>query len=751
MSEPDFTGVVGRTVAESAPAWAEPPAAGRPNVVLILLDDVGFGQLGCYGSEIATPNIDRLAQGALRYTNFHVTPMCSPTRASLLTGRNHHSVGVGYLADFDTGYPGYRGRLTPHAATVAEMLGNVGYGCYAVGKWHLAPPDSLTSAGPFTHWPTRRGFDRWYGFLWGEDDQWHPELWEDQHLAATDEADGRHLSEKLVDRSCGYLGDHLTGTPDRPFLLYLALGACHAPHQAPQSYLNPYRGRFDAGWDIARREQLERQLAMGVVPSGTTLPPRNPDVPAWNDLAPREQRQCARLQEAFAGFMTHTDAQVGRLLQYLVDQGIDDNTMIIFMSDNGASGEGGRIGSINEYRYFLGLEENPATGDPELATIGSASTHNHYPSGWAQAGNTPLKYYKKHTYGGGVRVPFIVRPPSSLRAASDHNQPPTGFRRQFHHAIDVLPTILDLTGATAPTQYHGLEQLPLHGTSMRYSFEYPEARSTRRRQYFEMGGQRGIWADGWKAVAMHEVGQSFDADQWELFHLDEDFAEIHDLGRDHPELLTELQQAWWQAAEEYGVLPLDDRAQARVFAGDPRNRQPQVRRMLPGSRVMSAATGVDFGSRPFEIDARLAPLSASSAGVLLAHGRRAAGFALYVQNSRLCFDYNLAGDHTLIGTTADSVLNAERLGVIVARNGSGTVCAELVIDGVAQGGGELPQYFPAGFGTFSTQCGHNGPSAVSNDYPSPFRFGPELRDVTVRLGERDDAAAESIAAALRQQ
>lgn len=745
-AEPDFDGLIGRTVRDSIPSWpaSSDRSSRRPNVVVLLLDDVGFGQLGCYGSQIRTPHIDALADAGLRYTNFHVTPMCSPTRASLLTGRNHHSVGVGYLADFDTGYPGYRGRVTQQAATLAEMLGTAGYGCYAAGKWHLAPPSSLTAAGPFDHWPTGRGFDRWYGFLWGEDDQWHPELWEDQHRVETERRADQHLSEDLVDRSCRYVADHLTGTPDRPFFLYLALGACHAPHQAPQEYIDSYRGQFDGGWDHARADQLERQRAMGIVPPTTGLAPRNPDVPAWDDLEPAEQRQCARLQEAFAGFMTHTDDQVGRLLQFLTDQGLDDDTMIILMSDNGASGEGGRLGSTNEYRYFLGLAEDDTIDDDTLDQVGSEKTHNHYPSGWAQAGNTPLKYYKKHTYGGGVRVPFIMRWPTGRGRYR-------GIRNQFQHAIDIAPTVLDLTETDCPSQLGGVDQLPLHGSSMAAGVTDPEAPSNRTSQYFEMGGQRGIYHNGWKAVALHEIDQPFEDDHWELYRIDDDFAEIHDLSQRHPQRLADLQEAWWQAAETYGVLPLDDRAQARVFAGDPTFGTVRTPRLLAGSRVMSAATGVDFGSRPFQLEAAVAGVTETTSGVLLAHGRRAAGFSLYVQDSRLIFDYNLAGEHTVVATPAGAVAGADRLGLRVYSDGSGRVRAELTVNGEPRADAELGRYFPAGFGTFSTQCGHNSPSAVSDRYRAPFRFTATLHHVDIDLGERDDAAQELITAALRQQ
>ncbi|WP_297974220.1 arylsulfatase [uncultured Amaricoccus sp.] len=719
------------TVQDATPHWPAParPKPGAQNVVLVLLDDCGFSQLGCYGASIRTPAIDRLAGNGLRYTNFHVTAMCSPTRSSLLTGRNHHAVGMGYLADFDTGFDNARGAISPKAATLAEMLREGGYATYALGKWHLAPPAECSPVGPFRNWPTQRGFDRWYGFLGGEDDQYAPELWSGQEFAPLPERDDYHLSEDLVERAQGFLADHVTTTPDRPFFLYLAFGACHAPHQAPPAFIEPYRGAFDAGWDAEREKVLARQKAMGIVPPETTLPDHNADVTPWAEVGEDARAVMCRMQEVFAGFTSHTDAQIGRLVAYLDRQGLGENTLFIVMSDNGASGEGGVYGSENEYRYFLGLPDTLEENRAAIDRLGGPHAHNHYPSGWAQAGNTPLKMYKKFTFGGGIRAPLILHWPAGIDGAG-------GLRAQFHHAIDIVPTVLEFAGVEAPAVHRGVEQLPLHGTSLAYSVADADAGAPSRRttQYFEMGGQRGIYHDGWKAVTRHLSGTAFEDDVWELYHLADDYSEVRDLARKHPGQLRALVDLWWEEARRNGVLPLDDRAQARAFARDP-----------------ATTARRDFAMRPFRVEARVAPLAGGEEGVLFAYGRRAAGFALYLKDGRLCFDYNLAGRHNVLRSRDPVARGLTRLAGTLALDG-GHARFELSGDGAQLGASDLPMGFPAGFGLLSSQCGMNYPSPVSADYPAPFSFTGIIESVTVTLGEADEAAAAGLwEAALRKQ
>jgi arylsulfatase A-like enzyme len=733
--EAGFPGRIARTVAESAPWWPKVPLPTGPNVVVILLDDVGFGQFGCYGSSIATPNIDALAADGLRYTNFHVAALCSPTRASLLTGRNHHSVGVGFLGAFDTGFPSYRGAISPTAATLAEMLKGVGYSSYAVGKWHLTPSNQMSPAGPFDQWPTQRGFDRYYGFLWGEDDQYRPELWYDQHRVEVPDDPDYHFSKDMADRATEFLSDHLTGRPDHPFFCYLAFGAGHAPHHAPRDYVARYRGRFDHGWDVERQRILERQIALGVVPEGTELSPRNPGVPAWNELSGEEQRLFARMQEVFAGFMEHTDEQIGRVVSFLRTHGLLEDSVVMVLTDNGASGEGGRNGTINEYRYFLGLDDDVHEAMAAIDDLGGPLHHNQYPAGWAQAGNTPLKFYKKYAHGGGVRAPLVIHWPERVRSAGE-------VRTQFHHVIDVVPTVLELAGVPAPESYRGVEQLPIHGTSMSYSFDSPSTPSTRTTQYFETAGNRGIYADGWKAIAAHAPGEPFDRDRWELYHVERDVAETRDLAAEHPDRVRELELLWWSEAEAYDVLPLDDRMGERVKALDPGTDRRSYT-MLPGTRLLNHVVGPSFSERAFTVSAPVVRNEGED-GVLLAYGRRAFGFAFFVKGGLLMADYNLAGLHTILVSDIPVPDGASLLQLAVERTGS-AILARLRIDGTLVAEAPLPRLIPGGIGTLSIQCGHNAPSPVSDEYTTPFRFTGSLDRVTIDLGPRehdiqDDAA-----------
>lgn len=741
--EPNFAGKVGSTVADSVACWPTPRVrGGRPNVVVILLDDVGFGQLGCYGSSIATPRIDALASGGLRYTNFHVTALCSPTRASLLSGRNHHSVGMGFLAAFDTGFPSYRADVSPAAALFPELLRDSGYGTYACGKWHLTPPRQMSPAGPFRSWPTQRGFDRYYGFLWGEDDQYAPELWYDQHRVEVPDRPGYHVSEDLVEKSCEFLSDHLTARPDDPFLLYLAFGACHAPHQAPAEFIDPYRGAFDHGWDVERDQVLANQIRAGIVPENTTLAPRNPGVRAWDTLSADERRLFARMQEVFAGFLTHTDAQIGKLVDFLSRQGALDDTVIMLLSDNGASGEGGDHGTANEYRWFLQLPDPLEDTLAAYDDLGTARAHNHYPRGWAQAGNTPLKYYKRHAYAGGVRVPFIVHWPAGI-ATRDET------RTQFHHAIDLAPTILELCDTALPATYRGVEQIPMHGTSLTYTFADSAAPSTRAVQYFETAGYRGIYANGYKAIAAHTPGSAFDEDEWELYRIVDDVSECVNLSAAQPELAEQLAQTWWEQAEMYGVLPLDDRMQTRMAANNPSADRGHYR-MLPGTRLMHNTVGPVFAGRSFRIRAEVEGRRRGEDGVLVCWGRRAAGISLFVLGDRLVFDFNLAGDHTIVTSPRELPTGDVTLELRVDRDGD-RATASLCASGEVLVQRPLPQLVPRGMGPLSTQCGLNSPSAVSELYEAPFRYSGTLREVLIDLADADAPTDADWRAALAQQ
>jgi arylsulfatase A-like enzyme len=503
-----FEGTIGRTLAESTPFFDTPPDPGpdAPDVLVILLDDTGFAQLGCFGSDIDTPHIDALAADGIQFTNFHVTPLCSPTRAALLTGRSHHDAGMRGLSNFRTGFPHMLGHVSHRTATMAEVLSDAGYATFAVGKWHLAPMEECSAAGPFDQWPLGRGFDRFYGFLDGETDQFHPSLTVDNHHIdpPAGPGDGYHLTEDLVDRALEMITASTNVRPDRPIFTWFAPGATHAPHQAPPEYLEKYRGRYDEGWDVVRERWFQRQKELGVIPPHTQLAPRNPGVAAWDDLPETERRLAARLQEAFAAFLDHTDDQIGRLLDGLRDLGRLDNTIVMLMSDNGASQEGGPYGVMHEMKFFNGILETPDQAIARLEDIGGPHSHTNYPWGWAQCGNTPFRWYKQNTHEGGVHVPLIVRWPAGLGDQAGTK------RDQFAHASDVAPTIYELLGVTPPDTYRGVEQRPITGRSFAPVLRDPDAPATNTVQYFEMAGSRAIVRERYKAVCRHEKGADYD-------------------------------------------------------------------------------------------------------------------------------------------------------------------------------------------------------------------------------------------------
>ena len=574
----EFGGVIGKTIPESQPWW--PPSkirAGAPDVVVVVLDDTGFAHLGCYGSTIETPNIDALAAGGVRFTGFHTTALCSPTRACLMTGRNHHAVGMRAVSNFDTGFPNMRGAIPKSAATLAEILRENGYATFATGKWHMAPMAECTAAGPFANWPLQKGFDRYYGFLQGETDQFHPELCADNHFIDPPHREGYHVSEDIVDQAMEHgARPDLAGARAAVLPLHRRSGATHSPHQAPESYLQKYRGRFDEGWDVARERWFVRQQELGVIPPGTKLADHNPGVKPWAALSDNERKFAARLQEAFAAMLDHTDAQVGRLVAFLKEIGRWENTLFVFLSDNGASQEGGQAGVLDEMKWFNGMREDVDAAVARLDDIGGPDSHCNYPWGWAQAGNTPLKWYKQTTHGGGVRDPLIVSWPAGMAAKGE-------LRRQFCHAIDLAPTVLDVVGIAPPEVVGGVPQMPVHGVSFKPALADADAAIPRGPQYFEMLGHRGLYLDGWKAVTHHDAGKPFDEDRWELYRLDADFSEHDDLAAAEPERLNAMVEAWWAEAEEHGVLPLDDRPAAALFRAAMRPGMPTGRLQVPST------------------------------------------------------------------------------------------------------------------------------------------------------------------------
>ncbi len=750
-----FEGTIGRTLADSEPWFDEAPHPGpdAPNVVFVLLDDTGFAQFGCYGSDIDTPHIDALAADGVQFTNFHVTPLCSPTRASLLTGRSQHAVGMRSVANFNTGFPNQLGHMSNHAANVAEVLREAGYATFCVGKWHLAPMEQCSAAGPFDQWPLARGFDRFYGFLEGETDQFHPDLVCDNHPIdpPAGPADGYHLSEDLVDQALRMLSDSVGVRPDRPFFLYLPFGATHAPHQAPPEYLAKYRGRYDEGWDVVRERWFRRQVELGLLPEGTQLAPRNPGVDAWDDLPENQQRLACRLQEAFAAFLDHTDDQIGRLVEGLRSLGRLDDTILVLMTDNGASQEGGPFGVMHEMKFFNGILETPDEAIERIDDIGGPHSHTNYPWGWAQCGNTPFKWYKQNTHEGGVHVPMIVHAPCRVDAGQ------AGTRRsQFVNVSDVAPTIYELVGVTAPSRYRGIEQLPVTGRSFAPVLASADASPANTLQYFEMAGSRALIAiegggtgdeAAWKAVSKHQAGVDYDTERWELYRLSDDWSECYDLAATEPHKLAELIDLWWQEADRHGVLPLDDRMVelfgVRFRANSP---HPPDRRYVyrPPMSPLPGQASAAIGGRSFDLTARVTRQPGDE-GVLYATGTQNSGVSVFVQHDRLVVDYNAFDDHTVVESSVAVPTGDATLVTRFRRDGThGRV--ELEVDGVAAGAADLPLFMRM-MSSVGPSVGFDHGSAVSDRYDAPFAFTGTLHEVVIQLVSPPSADARTAAAA----
>ena len=739
-----FPGKIGKTIAQSTPWW--PPrgdgAAKKPNVLVVLFDDVGFADFGCYGSSIRTPAIDALAARGLRLTGFHTTAMCSTTRAALMTGCNHHRVGMGCLANFDSGYPGYRGKIAPEAATLAEMLRPQGYANYMVGKWHVTSLTETGPTGPFDGWPLGRGYDRFYGFMDAETDQYAPELVRDntQIPAPGNFETGYHLSVDLVDQSLRYLADHAADQPDKPWHLWLAPGACHAPHQAPDALIKSYDPWFGHGWDEEKARRLARQIELGIVPPGTVLPPPNAGVQPWDSHAPPLRALMTRLQSAYAAMLDQFDGQIARLVDFLEASGQLDDTIIVVLSDNGASQEGGPLGFINAMGPYNQQPEALATKLSRIDDIGGPDTHSNFPWGWASAANTPLKRYKQNTHGGGIRDPLVISWPKGLAARGE-------LRHGFHHATDLAPTLLALIGASKPDRLKGLDLLPFDGESFAPALRDEAAAARSRPQYFEMFGHRGIWADGWKAVAFHPRGQAFDDDVWELYHLDQDFNENHDLAAARPEQLQALVAQWWREAERCQVLPLDDRFGQR-FAENGRRVQGSRRQfvMHAGMGHLPNDIAPDIRGRNYSIEADVSLPEGGAEGVLIAHGDATSGYSLYLQGGHLVHDLNIGGVHKVLRSDRPVTAGHHRLAVQVVLGAwvpytcpmAGPIkvpehrTATLLIDGEPVGSLVSPHGFNNFISWSGLDIGLDRGSPVSH-YAAPFAFTGKLRRVTVTL------------------
>ncbi|WP_228548269.1 arylsulfatase [Sporosarcina obsidiansis] len=703
----------------------------KSNIVYIVLDDVGFSDFGCFGSEIETPYIDSLSTQGLRYNNFNVTPLCSPTRASLLTGRNHHSIGMGHLSAIDLGpdHPNKRGRITPAAATTAEVLKDNGYSTFAVGKWHLAPLHENSSAGPFKNWPLGKGFERFYGFLGGATDQYSPDLVYDNHRIDSPRREDYHLSEDLVDHAIQFMTDHESVTPEKPFFLYLAFGAQHAPHQVPKSYIEKYKGNYDKGWDIIREERFIRQKDLGIIPNSTELAPRNPGVQPWNSLTGNEKEVFTRFQETYSGFLTHTDEQIGRFLNFLDFLGKREDTMIVLLSDNGASQEGGYNGSMNLSTYYNRIEESIDDMLDSIEEMGGPKADCNYPKGWAQVSNTPFKHYKQNTYFGGIHVPLIIQWPKRIQNKG-------AICKQFCHAIDLTPTVFDVLDIHVPETHNGVVQIPIHGASLIETFDNPNAPTKRDTQYFEIFGHRAIWHNGWMGVTYHNKGEPFDQDKWELYHVDKDFSQTNDLAQQYPEKLHEMEQMWWDEARKHDVLPLDDRTLELASVANTRavnNRNMFV--YYPGMAHIGSFAAPPVMNRSYEITVPVDMKNSGDEGVLVAHGNHSSGYVFYVKNKLLVYEYNYFGTYFRLKSEIEVPLGKSVLSFRFKKTGVNAGIGMLYINDVKAGEIEMPKTIPYRISFEGLDVGRDGLSPISPSYhkKGDFSFTGKIEKVVFDL------------------
>ena len=746
--DPPFGGKIGQTYKDSREDYPQPikAPAGAPNVVVILIDDLGFGQPGTFGGPVPTPNLDKLARRGLRYNQFHTTAICSPTRAALLTGRNHHQVATGTITELSTGYPGYNSIWGRNVACIAEVMRQNGYATSAFGKWHNTPDWETSPVGPFDRWPTGLGFEYWYGFHGGESSQWEPQLFRNTvPVEPTKRPEqGYHLTTDITDEAITWIKRSKSLAPDKPFFAYFATGATHAPLHAPKEWIDKFKGQFDQGWDKVREETLRRQKELGVVPQSTRLTPRPAEIPAWDSLSDDEKRLYARHQEAFAGFLAHTDHEIGRLLAAVQALPDGDNTLIIYIAgDNGPSPEGSLTGTINNMMTQNGIPDDVPSQLKAIDEIGSPKHENHYPVGWAWAGSSPFQWMKRvPSHFGGTRNGMVISWPAKI---ADHG----GLRTQFHHVIDIAPTIYEVTGIPFPESVNGVKQTPLAGVSLAYTFTQPEAPSTRKTQYFETGGHRAIYHDGWVASAFHGVpwvlrgSVPFEQDKWELYNINEDFSQANDLASKHPEKLKELQAVFDQEAKKYDVYPLDDR-----FAE--RGTNPLRPSLIRGRSLFTYSAGttrVAEGNAPpiykrsHRITADIEIADGATQGVIIATGGSSGGYSLYVKDGRLVYEYNFF-NRERYKITSDQPLPTGKLRVAfeyIQRDDGGFTTGgigKLFVNGKPAGEGKIENVVPARFSATETMdIGMDLGATVSEDYhkQAPFAFTGQIDNVTVEV------------------
>lgn len=747
-----FAGHIANSSRDSTPWWPTKmrAATDAPNVLLILLDDTGFADFGAYGSEIDTPNIDLLANNGLRYNHFTTTAVCSPSRAALLTGLNHHSAGVGWLANMDSGYPGYRGEIHADAITLPEVLRANGYNTMMVGKWHLTNSSHLSAVGPYDSWPLQRGFERFWGVLDGEASQWNPALLYQGNAVIETPTDGDfYLPDAMAAQAIQMLKDQRATSRSTPFFLYYASMATHAPHHTRAADRDKYRGAFDQGYDAIRRQRLQRQKAVGLVPPNTKLAPYYPGVKPWADLSANEKKVSARLQENYAAYLDSTDQQIGKLLDYLRAVGELDNTLIILSSDNGASRETGTVGTTMATRYLHGIADTTEKNLEDFDKIGGPESHPNYPHGWMQASNTPFKYSKASTHGGGVRDPLIIHWPAGFSSRGE-------LRNQFHHINDLMPTVLEVVGVEQPKQFRGMPTRPMEGISMVYSFDSSDTPSRKREQYYELEANRAYVADGWKIVTRIQPGQRYDAVPWELYDLRSDFSETQDLSRLNPGKVTELEEKWWQAARRYQVLPIHDQPimqRGRQAMARLENIHYQEFEYQPGINTVHTVQAPILTGSSFSVSAHIDRKSPEQGGVIAAMGGYDVGYTFFLKDNYLYYEVNIGGYRTQLRSERVLPLGPLNVSARFVREKVSAATAghnavetdgnfsrhelpggelQLLIEGVAVGKAHFAP--PVPFNTWEgLDIGRDSHTAVSQDYQAPFEFQGQLDYVRYRI------------------
>ncbi len=748
-----FQGRISRTMSGSMLEQVEPrrAPAGAPNVVLILIDDAGYGQTGTFGGLIPTPNIDALARNGLRFTRFGVTALCSPTRAALLTGRNNHAVGMGTITNWSNGYPGYTGSIPRSAALLPEILRENGYATACIGKWHLIPDEEITDSGPHDHWPTQQGCDEYYGFLGGETNQWFPQLVEGATETRMTPPPGRKaeeyiLNDALADHARAWILEQKAVAPNKPVFLYYAPGATHAPLQAPKAWIERFRGKFDMGWDVYREQTLERQKRLGVAPEDTVLTPRPPEIPAWDSLTPDEKKVAARLMEVFAGMMAQTDYEIGRVLDAFRQAGQLDNTMVILIAgDNGASLEGGLKGTDNLPAAINGMDVPASEIAKHLDDLGGPSTEPHYPVGWAWAGNTPFQWGKRiGSHLGGTRDPMVISWPG-------HIEHPGGTRAQFTHVIDILPTVLEAAGIPEPKIVNGTAQQPVDGVSLLYTLNAPDAAERHTVQYSEMMGNLSIYSDGWMAAERSgllpwQFTTKFQAPPWELYDLRKDYSEAQDLAASDPERLKQLQGLFDREAWKNKVYPIDAQIVGRAHAspGPPAGSDHYT--YYAGAHLPNGVSPVTI-NRSHTITARIVLPAGGAEGVLVADGGQFAGYALYLDHSRPMYVYHCFEDQPVtIAARTPLKPGPATIKIQFDYDGGGRgkgATVTLSVNGVRQASAHIARTVPLVYSYEETfDVGEDDYTPVG-PYRAPFRFTGELLSLELRPMPPPGKAASS--------